>query len=109
MTDAASAVSMNASSRLVLHSQGRKHRQRRFEPLIVADATWFPAPPSCSNNALRRRLEDHGILARGSSRRGLAEEKPEAYKDIDAVIEMSHQAGLACKVARLIPLGVVKD
>jgi tRNA-splicing ligase RtcB len=59
-------------------------------------------------DVLRRGLEEHGILVRGSSRRGLAEEKPEAYKDIDEVIEASHQAGLARKVARLIPLGVVK-
>ncbi len=59
-------------------------------------------------DALRRGLEEHGILVRGSSRRGLAEEKPEAYKDIDAVIETSHNAGLARKVARLVPLGVVK-
>lgn len=59
-------------------------------------------------DVLRKSLEDRGILVRGSSRRGLAEEKPEAYKDIDAVIETSHQAGLARKVARLIPLGVVK-
>ena len=59
-------------------------------------------------DVLRRGLEEHGILVRGSSRRGLAEEKPEAYKDIDAVIETSHHAGLARKVARLIPLGVVK-
>ncbi len=58
--------------------------------------------------ALSRTLEDAGILVRGKSRRGLAEEKPEAYKDIDAVIETSHLAGLARKVARLIPLGVVK-
>ena len=59
-------------------------------------------------DALRRGLEESGILVRGSSPRGLAEEKPGAYKDIDAVIETSHQAGLARKVARLVPLGVVK-
>lgn len=59
-------------------------------------------------DALSRALEDVGIIVRGKSRRGLAEEKPEAYKDIDAVIETSHLAGLARKVARLIPLGVVK-
>jgi tRNA-splicing ligase RtcB (3'-phosphate/5'-hydroxy nucleic acid ligase) len=59
-------------------------------------------------DVLRRGLEEHGILVRGTSRRGLAEEKPEAYKDIDAVIETSHQAGLARKIARLVPLGVVK-
>ena len=59
-------------------------------------------------DALRRDLERGGILVRGTSRRGLAEEKPEAYKDIDAVIETSHQAGLARKAARLVSLGVVK-
>ena len=59
-------------------------------------------------DVLRKGLEEHGILVRGSSRRGLAEEKPEAYKDIDEVIETSHRAGLARKVARLAPLGVVK-
>jgi tRNA-splicing ligase RtcB (3'-phosphate/5'-hydroxy nucleic acid ligase) len=57
-------------------------------------------------DALRRGLEESGILVRGSSPRGLAEEKPGAY--IDAVIETSHQARLARKVARLVPLGVVK-
>jgi tRNA-splicing ligase RtcB len=61
-----------------------------------------------SGEALRKSLEQSGILVRGSSRRGLAEEKPEAYKDIDAVIETSDHAGLARKIARLIPLGVVK-
>lgn len=59
-------------------------------------------------DTLRRSLEQAGILVRGTSRRGLAEEKPQAYKDVDAVIETSHQAGLARKVARLVPLGVVK-
>jgi tRNA-splicing ligase RtcB (3'-phosphate/5'-hydroxy nucleic acid ligase) len=61
-----------------------------------------------SADELSRRLEKAGILVRAKSRRGLAEEKPEAYKDIDAVIETSDRAGLARKVARLIPLGVVK-
>ena len=57
---------------------------------------------------LRRRLEQHGVLVRGSSRRRLAEEKPAAYKDVDSVVQTSHRAGPARKVARLIPLGVVK-
>jgi tRNA-splicing ligase RtcB len=61
-----------------------------------------------TGDSLRRHLEAAGILVRGSSPRGLAEEKPEAYKDIDAVIEVSHDAGLARKIARLVPLGVVK-
>ncbi len=61
-----------------------------------------------SGEEIRSRLAEGGILVRGTSRRGLAEEKPEAYKDIDAVIEASHHGGLARKVARLVPLGCVK-
>jgi tRNA-splicing ligase RtcB len=61
-----------------------------------------------SADVVRRDLEQSGILVRGTSRRGLVEEKPAAYKDIDAVIEASCGAGLAHKVARLVPLGVVK-
>jgi tRNA-splicing ligase RtcB (3'-phosphate/5'-hydroxy nucleic acid ligase) len=61
-----------------------------------------------SGEEIRTRLAAGGILVRGTSRRGLAEEKPEAYKDVDAVIEASHHGGLARKVARLVPLGVVK-
>ena len=61
-----------------------------------------------SGRALRGQLETRGILVRGMSWRGLAEEKPEAYKDIDAVADISQRAGLARKVARLVPLGVVK-
>ncbi len=61
-----------------------------------------------SGEEIRSRLARGGVLVRGTSRRGLAEEKPEAYKDIDAVIEASHHGGLARKVARLVPLGCVK-
>ena len=61
-----------------------------------------------SGRELRDRLEARGVQVRGTSWRGLAEEKPEAYKDIDVVAEVSDRAGLARKVARLVPLGVVK-
>ncbi|PLW65889.1 hypothetical protein C0036_25690, partial [Streptomyces sp. DJ] len=44
----------------------------------------------------------------GASWRGLAEEAPRAYKDIDAVVRASEGAGLCRRVARLVPLGVVK-
>ncbi|MFF8833177.1 RtcB family protein [Streptomyces sp. NPDC015131] len=57
---------------------------------------------------LRARLEGEGIAVRPVSWRGLAEETPEAYKDVDAVVEASEGAGLCRKVARLVPLGVVK-
>ena len=54
------------------------------------------------------RLEQAGILVRSESRDGILEELPDAYKDVDEVIEVVHRAGLAKKVARLRPLGVIK-
>jgi tRNA-splicing ligase RtcB len=57
---------------------------------------------------LRRELEEQGIQVRAGSMAGLAEEAPDAYKDIDAVVEVVHGAGLARKVARLRPLAVMK-
>jgi tRNA-splicing ligase RtcB len=57
---------------------------------------------------LRRQLEQQGITVRSPSNRGLAEEAPFAYKDVDAVVEVVERAGLAARVARLRPIGVVK-
>jgi tRNA-splicing ligase RtcB len=57
---------------------------------------------------LRQELEAQGIRVRAGSLAGLAEEAPDAYKDIDAVIEVVHGAGLARKVARLRPMAVMK-
>jgi tRNA-splicing ligase RtcB len=57
---------------------------------------------------LRKQLEDRGITIRCPSNAELAEEAPDAYKDIDRVVEVVAGAGLARKVARLVPLGVVK-
>lgn len=56
----------------------------------------------------REQLVARDIAVRGASRRGLAEEMPAAYKDIDAVVEATEGAGLCRKVARLVPIGVVK-
>lgn len=53
-------------------------------------------------------LEEQGIVARSETRDGIIEEIPEAYKDVDEVIEVVHAAGLARKVARLRPMGVIK-
>ena len=61
-----------------------------------------------SGTELRRRLEAAGIAVRGASARGLAEETPEAYKDVNAVVKAAESGGLCRKVARLVPLGVVK-
>jgi tRNA-splicing ligase RtcB len=57
---------------------------------------------------LRRQLEAQGIVVRCPSNRGLAEEAPFAYKDVDRVVDVVERAGLAGRVARLVPLGVVK-
>ncbi|MCU1327461.1 MAG: tRNA-splicing ligase RtcB [Bryobacterales bacterium] len=56
----------------------------------------------------QRKLNDAGILVRSESRDGILEELPDAYKDVDEVIEVVHGAGLARKVARLRPMGVIK-
>ncbi|HEU4449973.1 MAG TPA: RtcB family protein [Gaiellaceae bacterium] len=58
--------------------------------------------------ALRAELEAQGIVVRCPSNRGLAEEAPFAYKDVDRVVDVVERAGLARRVARLRPLGVVK-
>jgi tRNA-splicing ligase RtcB (3'-phosphate/5'-hydroxy nucleic acid ligase) len=58
--------------------------------------------------ALRRQLEADGIVVRALSARGLAEEAPEAYKDVNRVVEIVERAGLAGRVVRLRPVGVVK-
>ncbi|HSI79987.1 MAG TPA: RtcB family protein [Solirubrobacterales bacterium] len=57
---------------------------------------------------LRAALEREGITVRGASSRGLAEEAPLAYKQVDAVVDVVERAGLAARVARLRPIGVVK-
>ncbi len=55
-----------------------------------------------------RELLQKGIVARARSWKGLAEEQPDAYKDVDLVVEVVHNAGLAKKVARVRPIGVIK-
>ncbi|MCX7919262.1 MAG: RtcB family protein [bacterium] len=61
-----------------------------------------------AGRALKRELEDKGIVVRSVGRWTLAEETPEAYKDVSRVVEVVHQAGLSSKVAKLRPIGVVK-
>jgi len=58
--------------------------------------------------SLLLELEKKGIHIRAGSMPGLAEEAPQAYKDVDAVVETVVGAGIARKVARLLPVAVVK-
>jgi len=55
-----------------------------------------------------KRLYQKGIIIKCKSIRGIAEEAPIAYKNIDEVVEVVHNAGLSKKVAKLIPLAVIK-
>jgi tRNA-splicing ligase RtcB len=57
---------------------------------------------------LRRELEGMGIAVSSPSNRGLAEEAPFAYKDVERVVRVVERAGLAAAVAQLFPIGVVK-
>ncbi|MCP8310657.1 MAG: RtcB family protein [Candidatus Methylarchaceae archaeon HK02M1] len=62
----------------------------------------FPA------SEIKKNLKNRGILIEAASWKGIAEEAPGAYKNVDSVAEVSHRLGIATKVARLIPMGVVK-
>ncbi len=55
-----------------------------------------------------KRLKQKGILVKCRSIRGIAEEAPLAYKNVDEVVEVVHSAGLSKKVAKLVPLAVIK-
>ena len=58
--------------------------------------------------SIHRELEDKGVFVQSRSERTLKEEMPQAYKDVSQVVRVVHEAGLAHKVARLKPLGVIK-
>jgi tRNA-splicing ligase RtcB (3'-phosphate/5'-hydroxy nucleic acid ligase) len=53
-------------------------------------------------------LKNYGVIARAQSKEGLTEENPSAYKDVDTVVNVVHNTGIALKVCRLRPIGVIK-
>ena len=63
-------------------------------------------------HAKGRRIDEElarrGVIARAQSWRGLAEEQPAAYKDVNLVVDVVHRAGISKKVARMKPIGVIK-
>lgn len=61
-----------------------------------------------SGRQIFRELQKKGIFVRSDSKRTVAEEIPEAYKDVANVIDVMHGAGLAGKVAKLVPIAVCK-
>ena len=57
---------------------------------------------------IRQELAERGVIARARGRTGLEEEQPDAYKDVQHVVDVLHNAGITQKVAKLRPLGVIK-
>jgi tRNA-splicing ligase RtcB len=66
------------------------------------------AKKSQSGRDVLNALEARGITVRAGSLAGLAEEAPEAYKDVSDVVRVAHGAGISRKVARTRPIAVVK-
>jgi tRNA-splicing ligase RtcB len=90
-TDEALGLSFGSSC----HGAGRamsRHAAKRTKP----------------GHEVRRELEARGIAVSCPSNAELAEEAPFAYKDVERVVDVVHRVGLARRVARLRPLGVVK-
>jgi tRNA-splicing ligase RtcB len=77
------------------HGAGRVMSRKRAKKTIRGDR-------------LRNQLQSEGIRIRAGSMPGLAEEAPQAYKDVDAVVDVVAKAGIAKKVARLRPVVVIK-
>jgi len=66
------------------------------------------ATRTISGQQVINQLKQKGIIIKCRSFRGIAEEAPLAYKDIDSVVEVVHNAGLSKKVVKLVPLAVIK-
>jgi len=92
---AGTAASESLSFASACHGAGRRMSRRQ------ASKSWH-------GRQVVDELAARGILIRSPSPRGVAEEAPGAYKDVDAVVEAAHRAGLARKVARLEPVVCIK-
>lgn len=66
------------------------------------------AKKAARGRAILRELEDQGIYVKATGRDTVAEEIPEAYKDVTQVVDIVHRAGISRKVAKLKPMGVIK-
>ncbi len=66
------------------------------------------ARKSFTESQVKKSLSDKVIFVKSLTRDGVVEETPQAYKDVNAVVHVSHELGIATKVAKLIPIGVIK-
>jgi len=89
------AGSMEQTFGSTCHGAGRTMSRRKAKKMV-----W--------GGDLREELESAGIQVRAGSMPGLAEEAPAAYKDVDKVVNVVDGAGIAKKVARIVPVAVIK-
>ncbi|MFT4260863.1 MAG: RtcB family protein [Candidatus Woesearchaeota archaeon] len=68
----------------------------------------FKATKSWTGQEIKDSLEKRKILVKASTLRGISEEAPGAYKDVDEVVKVSHKAGIGLLVAKVFPMGVIK-
>lgn len=61
-----------------------------------------------TESQVKKYLSDKGIVVKALTRDGVVEETPQAYKDVDAIVNVSHELGIATRVAKLMPIGVIK-
>jgi tRNA-splicing ligase RtcB len=66
------------------------------------------AKRSVRGRSIVREMEEKGIVVRSKGYRTLAEEVPEAYKDVSEVVDVVHRAGISKRAVRLVPIGVIK-
>jgi len=87
--------SMNASFGSTAHGAGRMMSRSKARRNFTEDQ-------------VKKSLNSKGIFIKSLTRDGVVEETPEAYKDVDSVVNVSHELGIATKVAKLVPIGVIK-
>ena len=80
----------------------------RLVTVLAGALSRTKAKKMIDGKALKQRLENSGIRIHASTPNVLSEEAPDAYKDVDEVIELTNRAGLARPVARMTPNIVIK-
>ncbi|HEY5736078.1 MAG TPA: RtcB family protein [Nitrosopumilus sp.] len=87
--------SMNLSFGSTAHGAGRTMSRSKARKNFTEDD-------------VKKSLNEKGIFIKALTRDGVVEETPQAYKDVDSVVNVSHNLGIATKVAKLVPIGVIK-
>jgi tRNA-splicing ligase RtcB len=87
--------SMNLSFGSTAHGAGRTMSRSKARRNFTEDS-------------VKKSLNEKGIFIKALTRDGVVEETPQAYKDVDSVVNVSHNLGIATKVAKLVPIGVIK-